>query len=390
MLFRGSLTVIFLVEHHVPLTRFSPRSVIRNPVFCTHLVLSGFVPGQNQLTKLQLCSQTATRHGYYLLSAVFLRLLDSLIVWLLKSVVTAAKGKTLAFWFPSLNSDAEQMRRVCLSLQEEEKKRFWGFWAAIRRLLPLISSDRTNNATKRRRSIRPSTCQAALDHIHVEDGRQIRPLAHAHSCQTTRRLTQNDVEARFNCFLDSPNAFRNSTCIWRNVRAVVWWWIRKSPLQILDRPDTRWNVFLCSIYWSNIQKKYTKTNHSNLALLKSHINRNIPTSFQSFGVTETAERPEPAALKSPARHPEEGSVASCLGSLHRHTATISTSSWRKRHFFFLCWFCFFFFSSFQQTVLSDEEGWDAHWRVVSHLVKKWASSSSSNLKTKVKLLLFWK
>lgn len=117
----------------------------------------------------------------------------------------------------------------------------------------------------------------------------------------------------------------------------------KARSRFLTVLDTRWNVFLCSIYWSNIQKNYTKMNHSNLALLKSHINRNIPTSFQSFGVTETAERAEPVALKSPARHPEEGSVASCLGSLHRHTATISTSSWRKRHFFFLCWFCFFFF-----------------------------------------------
>lgn len=106
---------------------------------------------------------------------------------------------------------------------------------------------------------------------------------------------------------------------------------RKSLLQILDRSDIRWNVFLCSIYWSNIQKKYIKVNHSSLAPLKSHINRNVPTSFQSVGITETAERHEPTALGSPAGHSVECSVASCLGSLH--TATISTSPWRKRHFF---------------------------------------------------------
>lgn len=159
-------------------------------------------------------------------------------------------------------------------------------------------------------------------------------------CQTTRHLTQHDIQVRLNRFLDSPNAFRNSPCLGRNVRVVVSWWIRKSLFQILERSDIRWNMFLCSIYWSNIRKKYIKMNHSNLALLKSHINRNIPTSFQSFGITETAERHAPTALKSPARHSVECSVASCLGRLHQHKATISTSSWRKRHFFSWFWFSF--------------------------------------------------
>lgn len=208
------------------------------------------------------------------------------------------------------------------------------FWAAIC-LLPLISSDRTNNTAKRRRSIRPSTCQTALDHSHVEDGRQIRPLAHGHSC-VKPHATLHGMTVKWD-LTDSPDAFRNSTCIGRNVA------VSKSLFQILDCSDIRWNVFLCSIYWSNIQKKYIKRNHSNLALLKIHINRNIPTSFRSFGVTDTAERPEPTALKGPARRSVECSVASCLGSLHRLTATISTMSWRKHHFFPpLCWFWFSF------------------------------------------------
>lgn len=244
--------------------------------------------------------------------------------------------------------------RVRLSLQEEKKRSQRGnlrlcFWAAISRL-PLISSDRANNTAKRRHSVRPSTCQTVLDHIHVEDGRQTRPLAHGYLCQTARHLTQHDVQVRLNCFLDGPNADRNSACIGRNVGVVVLWWIRKSCFQILDGSDIRWNVFLCSIYWPNIQKKYIKMNHSNLALLKSHINRNIPTSFQSFGITETGERREPTALKS-------GMLSSILS--RKSTPTHSYNLYivlKKTPFFPLLVLVLF---SFQQTVLSDEEGWDA-------------------------------
>lgn len=92
----------------------------------THLVLSGFVPAVDFLARISWWNcRFAARlppDSYYLLFAVFLQLLNSLIVWLLKSVVTAANGKTLGFWFSSLNSDVEQMMSLSQPAGRKQKK----------------------------------------------------------------------------------------------------------------------------------------------------------------------------------------------------------------------------------------------------------------------------
>lgn len=54
-----------------------------------------------------------------------------------------------------------------------------------------------------------------------------------------------------------------------------------------------------------------KMNHSNLSVLKSHINRNILMSSQSFCISGDAERREPTAGKSLG-----GPFTECSGQQH--------------------------------------------------------------------------
>lgn len=168
MLFCGSLTVIFFSSTPYP-TQFSSHSVIREPGFAhTHLVLSGFVPAvdscQNQLMKLQICSQTATRHSYYLLFAVFLQLLNSPIAEVCGHSCERENLRILVFLVKlrcrtkdeSLSQPAGRKKKKIATSKSE------AVLLSCICLLPLISSDRTNNTAKRRHSIRPSTCQTAF------------------------------------------------------------------------------------------------------------------------------------------------------------------------------------------------------------------------------------
>lgn len=140
------------------------------------------------------------------------------------------------------------------------------------------------------------------------------------------------------------------------------------------------HMCLCTIYCSNVQKKKedTEMNYSNLSLLKRHINTNILTSSQSYDFAETAERQEATALK----------CTECSGqqlSLESYTFTkLQSLNVPKKRPFLLCWSPPIF--SPKWTILSGLGGWDTRYEVISLLVKKRASSSSSNLKTKVNLL----
>lgn len=131
-------------------------------------------------------------------------------------------------------------------------------------------------------SIRPSTCQTALDQIPVEDKTDTPAGKLILGCQTTRHPFFWETKKK---------TFSDSWPYWHQ----------------LEVPTCAFAAFIVQTY----KKKKKYMSQSNLAVPKSHINRNILPSSQRFGITEIAERREPTSLKSLGWHSGE-----CSGQQH--------------------------------------------------------------------------
>lgn len=154
-------------------------------------------------------------------------------------------------------------------------------------------------------STRPTVCQTVLERLPVrtDDGAETPAgtliLVRLSTCQQKR---VGKTKAR----LLSGRLGNLCFAVSRWVKRIVW---------IPEQNDISWKFPTCAsapFIAQTYKKNYIEMNLSNLSLLKSHINPNILTSCQSFGITETAERHEPTELNSLGRHATESWGQQCF------------------------------------------------------------------------------